>query len=62
MAGLAYRRALGAFAVVRRHQVAVTRAGGAMLVVVGLLLVTGLWAELVTWIQINLVNGYEVTV
>ena len=32
LAGLAYRRAMGAFAVVRRHRVAVTRLGGAMLV------------------------------
>jgi cytochrome c-type biogenesis protein len=47
-AGLAYRRAMGAFEVVRRHRVAVTRAGGAMLVIVGVLLVTGLWG---TWIQ-----------
>jgi cytochrome c-type biogenesis protein len=62
VAGLAYRRALGAFAVVRRHQKAVTRAGGAMLVVVGVLLVSGWWAELVTWIQISLVDGYEVSV
>jgi cytochrome c-type biogenesis protein len=30
---------------VRRHQVWVTRVGGAMLVVVGLLLVTGLWDQ-----------------
>jgi cytochrome c-type biogenesis protein len=43
VAGLAYRRAMAAFDVVRRHRVAVTRAGGAMLVIVGLLLVTGVW-------------------
>jgi len=53
VAGLAYRRALGAFGIVRRHQAWVTRAGGLMLVVVGLLLVTGLWdqwvADLRSW-------------
>jgi cytochrome c-type biogenesis protein len=43
VAGLAYRRSLGAIRWVRRHQAWVTRLGGLMLVAVGLLLVTGLW-------------------
>jgi cytochrome c-type biogenesis protein len=43
VAGLAYRRSLGAIRWVRRHQAWVTRLGGVMLVAVGLLLVTGLW-------------------
>ncbi len=62
LAGLAYRRALGAFAFVRRHQQWVTRVGGLMLVGVGVLLVTGWWAELVTWIQIHLVSSFETSV
>jgi cytochrome c-type biogenesis protein len=45
VAGVAFRRMLGAVRWVRRHQVWVTRVGGAMLVVVGLLLVTGLWDQ-----------------
>lgn len=60
--GLAYSRALGAVAFVRRHQVWVTRFGGLMLVVVGILLVTGWWNDAVTWIQIRLVNDYQVGV
>lgn len=59
--GVAYRRMLGALQWVRRHQVWVTRVGGLMLVVVGLLLVTGLWdlwvAELRGWVV-----GFEVPV
>lgn len=47
VAALAYRRMLGAIGWVRRHQVWVTRLGGLMLVVVGLLLVTGWWDVLV---------------
>jgi cytochrome c-type biogenesis protein len=59
--GLAYRRTLGAVRWVRRHQVWVTRVGGGMLVLVGLLLVTGWWDlwvdELRGWI-----GGFEVAV
>ena len=61
VAGLAFRRMLGAVKWVRRHQVWVTRIGGVMLIMVGLLLVTGLWdqwvAELRGWI-----GGFEVAV
>lgn len=59
VAGLAYRRALGAFAFVRRHQGWVVRAGGLMLVAVGVLLVTGWWDQAVTWLQVNLVSTTE---
>jgi len=59
LAGLFYRRALGALGWVRRHQVWVMRAGGLMLVVVGLLLVTGLWDQLVTYLQLKLVGSFE---
>lgn len=45
VAALAYRRALRAFGWVRRHSQTVTRIGGGMLVVLGVLLVTGAWAE-----------------
>lgn len=62
LAALAYRRMLGAFGWIRRHQQWVTRAGGLMLVAVGVLLVTGLWAEIVTWIQLQLVSGYETSI
>jgi cytochrome c-type biogenesis protein len=62
IAAVAYRRALGAFAVVRRHQQWVTRIGGLMLVLVGLALVTGWWDQAVSWLQINLVNDSTVAV
>ena len=45
-AALAYRRAMSAFGVLRRHRVALTRAGGALLVLIGVLLVTGWWGDL----------------
>jgi cytochrome c-type biogenesis protein len=46
LAAIGFQRALGAFAWVRRHHLLVMRAGGAMLIVLGLLLVTGLWTDL----------------
>jgi cytochrome c-type biogenesis protein len=61
-AALAYRRALSAFAVVRRHQQWVTRVGGLMLILVGILLVTGAWDWVVQWLQLKLVNDFEVPV
>lgn len=62
LAALAYRRALAFFAVVRRHQQWITRAGGLMLVLVGVLLVTGAWDWVVQWLQLTLVNDFEVAV
>lgn len=62
LAGLAYRRAMGAFAFFRRHQVAIMRIGGIMLVAVGILLVTGLWDRAVSWLQVTLIDSYQVSV
>lgn len=62
LAALAWRRALSAFAWVRSHQVWVMRIGGGLLIAIGVLLLTGLWAEAVTWVQIQLVSDFEVTV
>jgi cytochrome c-type biogenesis protein len=46
LTGLLMRCALGTFAVVKRHYAVVTRVGGTLLVVVGLLLVSGAWEQL----------------
>ena len=51
VAALAYRHLLGAISWVRRHQVAVSRFGGGMLVLVGVLLVGGWWDTLVGDLQ-----------
>ena len=58
LAGLAYRRAMGAFDVVRRHRSLVTRLGGVMLVAVGLLLVTGAWGHVLGALR-GLITGFE---
>ncbi|PVG82507.1 cytochrome C biogenesis protein ResC [Nocardioides gansuensis] len=62
LAGLAYERALGAVAWVRRHQVWITRLGGLMMIAVGVLLLTGLWDQMVQWVQLALVSDFEVSV
>jgi cytochrome c-type biogenesis protein len=45
------RWALGATSFLRRNARTVTRIGGAVLVLVGLLLVTGAWTELMSWLR-----------
>ncbi|PWN01951.1 cytochrome C biogenesis protein ResC [Nocardioides silvaticus] len=59
VAGLAYRRTLGAVAWVRRHQVWVMRIGGAFLVALGLAMVFGWWDHLVQWVQLRMVEYGE---
>jgi cytochrome c-type biogenesis protein len=60
-AALAYRRALGAFAVVKRHYRLVTRVGGGMLVAIGVLLLTGVWADLTARMQ-GLIGGFRTVI
>jgi cytochrome c-type biogenesis protein len=45
------RWALGATSFLKRHARAVTRFGGAILVLVGVLLVTGAWTEMMQWLR-----------
>jgi cytochrome c-type biogenesis protein len=45
------RWAMGATSFLRRHARTVTRFGGAVLVLVGLLLLTGAWTEMMRWLQ-----------
>jgi cytochrome c-type biogenesis protein len=49
--GLGFRRMLGLFQAVRRNSRWVTRIGGALLILVGLALVTGAWSEFVNWLR-----------
>ena len=61
VAGLAFRRTLGAVRWVRQHQVWVTRIGGIMLIAVGILLVTGVWDLWVAYLR-SWVGSYAVAV
>ncbi|MEU5779846.1 cytochrome c biogenesis CcdA family protein [Micromonospora lupini] len=49
--GLGFERLLGVFRAIRRNSRWVTRVGGALLILVGLALVTGGWQSFVIWLQ-----------
>ncbi|MFG3504820.1 cytochrome c biogenesis CcdA family protein [Streptomyces sp. NPDC047821] len=51
LAAIAFRKALGAFSWVKRHYAWVMRIGGGMMIVTGLLLLTGAWDTLVQEMQ-----------
>jgi len=50
--GLGFQRLLGVFRAVRRNSQWVTRAGGALLVLTGLALVTGAWDVFIDWLRV----------
>jgi cytochrome c-type biogenesis protein len=58
LAALFFRHALGVFSFVKRHFDVVTRTGGVLLIVVGVLLVSGLWNTLVGHLQ-HYISGYS---
>ncbi|MFC9591413.1 cytochrome c biogenesis CcdA family protein [Streptomyces sp. NPDC056944] len=51
LAAIAFRKALGAFGWVKKHYVWVLRIGGGMMIVTGLLLLTGAWDDMVATMQ-----------
>lgn len=51
LAAIAFRKALGAFGWVKRHYAWVMRIGGGMMIVTGILLLTGVWATLMQQMQ-----------
>lgn len=55
---LLFSRAAGALAWLRRHHRMVMRIGGGLLVLVGLLLVSGAWTEFTIWLRVT-VPGFE---
>jgi cytochrome c-type biogenesis protein len=54
-----FSAAMRAFAFFRRRARLVTRIGGAMLVCVGLLEVTGAWTTFMAWLQVHWVSNYQ---
>ena len=52
-------RGMTMFAFARRHARVITKVGGVLLIVVGLLEVTGAWSSAMTWLQDHWLNGYN---
>lgn len=44
---------------VRDHYLVIQRVGGGLLILLGLLMVTGVWAEATAWVQTRFVSGFE---
>ena len=56
VAGLVYTRMARAVGFLRRHQLALLRTGGVLMVLVGLLLVTGIWTSITAALRSTLAN------
>lgn len=56
---LLFQRGMATFGFARRHARLITRLGGAMLVAVGVLELTGTWTSALLWIQTHWVAGYQ---
>jgi cytochrome c-type biogenesis protein len=59
IAALAVQRGVTAFGFARRHAQLITRIGGGLLVVVGVLEVTGIWTHVITWLQLHMISNYQ---
>ncbi len=56
---LAFERSVRAFGFARRHARAFSLAGGAMLVVVGILEITGAWSSALLWLKLHWIGNYQ---
>jgi cytochrome c-type biogenesis protein len=56
---VAFERGVAAFGFARRHARAISLAGGAMLVAVGILEVTGAWSSALVWLRLHWITSYQ---
>jgi cytochrome c-type biogenesis protein len=54
----AFQRGVSVFGFARRHARLVTRIGGALLVIVGVLQVSGVWTAALSWLRVHWIGGY----
>ncbi|HEX4829784.1 MAG TPA: cytochrome c biogenesis protein CcdA [Trebonia sp.] len=59
LVSLAFQRMMTMLGFFRRNARLVTRIGGAMLVLVGVLEVTGAWTAALNWLRTNWISGYQ---
>jgi len=58
----AFQRGMRAFGFARRHAPLIAGIGGGLLVLVGVLEVTGAWMTAITWLQIHWFQGYKLPI
>jgi cytochrome c-type biogenesis protein len=56
---LAFQKGMRVFGFARRHASVMTRVGGALLVAVGVLQVSGAWTLAMTWLRVHWIGGYQ---
>jgi cytochrome c-type biogenesis protein len=56
---LAFQRGMTAFQFARRHAVLIARVGGGLLVLVGILEVSGAWTTAIDWLKIHWLASYQ---
>jgi len=56
---VAFQRSMRVFGYARRHARLVTQIGGALLVAVGVLEVSGAWASVLLWLKIHWIGSYQ---
>jgi cytochrome c-type biogenesis protein len=56
---LAFQRGMAAFQFARRHAVLIARIGGGLLVLVGILEVTGAWTAAIDWLKTHWLASYQ---
>lgn len=61
LVAVGFRRSAGAMSAVKRHYAVVTRLGGGLLVLIGLLLVSGVWERLMVHLRV-VVSGFTPSV
>jgi cytochrome c-type biogenesis protein len=56
---LAFQRGVTTFQFARRHAKLITRIGGGLLIMVGVLEVSGAWTAMLTWLRFHWISGYQ---
>lgn len=56
---IGFQRGARAFEFARRHARLVAQIGGGMLVIVGVLEVTGMWTNAILWMQTHWIGSYQ---
>jgi cytochrome c-type biogenesis protein len=59
---MAFQRGMGAFGFARRHARLIAGIGGGLLVLVGVLEVSGVWMTAITWLQVHWFQGYKLPI